>query len=174
MQSTRYTIATLGYSWALARVHMNIRVGYRYRVRYDTDIGIEFDSIPLSESSSIRYRYRNRVRHDTDIGIEFDTIPTSESSSIRYRCLNRVQHDTDIGIEFDTMPISESSSIRCRWTKKNINRYDTDIDTWKLSFSIFIKNTGTPGDGGQNTFDTIYPSFDISIYRNFRYDIQHY
>ena len=67
----------------------------------------------------------------------------------------------------------------CWISKENRVRYDIDkpkklvytismFDTWKLSFSIrIIKNAGMPGDRGQNTFD-------ISIYRNFRYDIQHY
>ena len=52
-----------------------MRYRYRNRVGYDTDIGIELDTIPISESSSMRYRYRNRVRYDTDMRNESDTIP---------------------------------------------------------------------------------------------------
>lgn len=59
-------------------------------------------------------------------------------------------------IDFNTMPINR---------KKN---YEIDMismfDTWKLSFSICIKNTEMPGDGGQITCDiSMHPKFDISI-----------
>ena len=35
--------------------------------------------------------------------------------------------------------------------------------TSKLSFSICMKNTGMPGDGGQNTLDTMHRKFDTPI-----------
>ena len=69
-------------------------------------------------------------------------------------------------IEFNAIAINEES-----------NRYDFDIRHVDTSFSI-IKNTGMPGDGGLNLFDTtstiylVYRTFDILIYQNFRYDIQ--
>ena len=44
-------------------------------------------------------------------------------------------------------------------------RYFILGSTWKLSFSICVKNTGMPGDGGQNAFDM----YDISKVQYFRY-----
>ena len=56
-------------------------------------------------------------------------------------------------------------------------RYDFDSRYNETVRSVYIsmKNTAMPGDGEQNAFHKIYhiSNFDASIYRNFRYDIQH-
>ena len=75
-------------------------------------------------------------------------------------CSAGYRYDVDIGIEFDTIPTNERT-----------NRYTLEyaisiFDGWKLSFKICTKNTGTPGDGGQDTFDTIDRIFDISIFQD--------
>ena len=88
--------------------------GYRNRVRYNIDIGIEFDTISILSSSPMRYRYRscsgyrNRFRYDIDL----------LRGSIRsMRCRYVVDMlvivvDIDIGVEFDAMPISIRSNQR--------------------------------------------------------------
>ena len=41
------------------------------------------------------------------------------------------------------------------WDEQKKRRYIIYIYISKLSFRVSTKNTGTPGGGGKNTFDTI-------------------
>lgn len=84
----------------------------------------------------------------------------------------------DINTRTDnTIPIQKTTihTISITDTPKNIN--DTTIslifDKLKVSFSVSTKSTGMPWGGGQNTFTAIYRSFDISICRHLRHDIEH-
>ena len=98
-------------------------------------------------------------------------------TSIGYR--NRFRYDSDkiIGIEFDTIPISEKSN---RYQVCTISMYDT----WKLSFSTCMKNTGMEGKTRSirfidnsilryiESFDALFnTNKDDTIYRKFRYDL---
>ena len=55
--------------------------------------------------------------------------------------------------------MTEDETRGLRYIEKSIFR---NLITWNLSFRIYLnKNMGMPGDGGKNTFDTMYRKFDI-------------
>ena len=150
----RYRLSTVRYRNRTCQVFI-----YRKRFSLSDIISnSEYRSIPITSQRRRSVGYRNRVRHDTDINrvlcetdvrrVRYDNIRVrydTDNNRVRYDTdKNRFQYDTEIWIEFDTTPINKEAN-------RDVRSLST-FDSRKLFVQRLRKTGMLVADGRRNTF----------------------
>ena len=128
----------------------------------DIDVGIEFDTISVYIAIDIDIY----IHIELDIGIEFDTISIYIAVDID------IYIHIDIEIEFVRYPYLVFYVQELVDTVRF--RYDTSIRSLRSYCCSCIKTRGCQRmEGKTRSIRCDQSKCDVSIYRNFRYDIEH-